>query len=102
MFRLIKQVFIRLLCFSASLATRCMSLNNEPCMTRPTFIDLNHFKFNYYPYMIRLDKCNGSCNNATDNLSAKICDQSKTESVNVKVFNMTARINEAKLLIKHL
>ena len=32
MFRLIKQVFVALLSFSESLATRSMSLNNEPCM----------------------------------------------------------------------
>ena len=33
MFWLIKQVFIVLLSFSESLATKCMSLNIEPCMT---------------------------------------------------------------------
>ena len=32
---------IGLLKFSGSLATNCMSLNNEPRMARPTFIDLN-------------------------------------------------------------
>ena len=31
MFSLIKQVFIVLLSFSSSLATKCVSLNNEPC-----------------------------------------------------------------------
>ena len=36
MFRL-----IALLSFSESLATKCVSLNNEPCMARPTLIDLN-------------------------------------------------------------
>ena len=72
MFRFIKQVLlsvIGLLNLSASLATRCMSLNNEPCMTRLTLIALNPVKLNYYPHMISLDKCNGSCNNAVDDLS---------------------------------
>ena len=32
MFRLIKQVFIALLSFTGSLATNCVSLNNETCM----------------------------------------------------------------------
>ena len=31
---LIKQVFIALLSFSNSLATKCVPLNNEPCMIR--------------------------------------------------------------------
>ena len=49
MFSLIKQVFIVLLSFSESLAriakvferTKCLYLNDEPCMVRLTFIDLN-------------------------------------------------------------
>ena len=41
MFWLFKQVFIRLLSFSGSLATKCMSFNNKPCMIRPSLIDLN-------------------------------------------------------------
>ena len=44
MFRLIKQVSIALLIFSGSLASKCASLNNEPCMIRPTLIDLNPVK----------------------------------------------------------
>ena len=39
--------------------------------------DLNPVKLNYYPFMISLDKCNGSCNFIDD-------------------FNMTTRINVAK------
>ena len=64
MLRLVKQMFIRLLIFSAPLATKCMSLNNEPCITRPTFIDVDLLKFSYYPFLINSDKCNGNHNNA--------------------------------------
>ena len=42
MFSLNKQVFIVLLSLSSSLATKCLSLNDEPCIARPTFIKLNH------------------------------------------------------------
>ena len=41
MFSLIKQVFIVLLKFSSYLATKCLSLQDEPCMVGPTLIDLN-------------------------------------------------------------
>ena len=49
MFGLIKQVFIVLLIFSRSLANilnapnhrKCISLNNQQCMTQPTLINLN-------------------------------------------------------------
>ena len=31
-------------------------------MVRPTLIDLNPVELKYYPFMISLDKCPGSCN----------------------------------------
>ena len=70
MFSLIKQVLIVLLFFSESLArvskvsdrTKYLLLNDEPCMVRPTFIDLNPVELKYYPFMISLDKCTTSCN----------------------------------------
>ena len=58
----IKQVFIVLLSFSESLATKCLYLTDEPCMIRPTFIDFNTVELKYYPFMISLYKCSGSCN----------------------------------------
>ena len=69
MFSLIKQEFIVLLSFSSSLSTKCVSLNDEPCVLRPTLIDLSPVEIKYYPFMISSDKCNGSCNV----LSPKIC-----------------------------
>ena len=53
-------------------------------MVRPTLIDLNPVELKYYPFMISLDKCNGSCNV----LSPKICVLKETKGINVKVFNM--------------
>ena len=69
MFSVIKQVFIILLSFSSSLATKYVSLNDEPCIVRSTIIDLNPVELKCYPLIISLDKCNGSCNV----LSPKIC-----------------------------
>ena len=68
MFWLSKQVFIVLSSFSGSLATKFVSLNNEPLMIMATFVDSNPIELNYYLFMISLDKCNGSCNDV-DNLS---------------------------------
>ena len=101
MFRLIKQVFVALLTLSGLLATKYMSLNNEQCIIRPTIIDINPVELNYYPFMINLDKLDGSCS-AVDYLSTKICVPSKTKDVNGKVFNIITRVNEAKTLVKHI
>ena len=63
--------------FSTSLAreakvcdgTKCLSLNDETYMVRPTLIDFNPVELRSYPFMISLDKCSGNCNV----LSQKIC-----------------------------
>ena len=37
-------------------------LNNERCTVRLTLTDLNPIELNYYPFIVSLDKCNGSYN----------------------------------------
>ena len=58
-------LFFALFSFSSSLAfsqTQCLFLNDESCMVRPTFNDMNPVEPKYYPFMISIDKCTGSCN----------------------------------------
>ena len=43
----------------------------------------------------------GSCNTLND-LSNKVCGPSKTEDLNLRVFNMITGINESKILTKHV
>ena len=57
-------MFIGFLSFNTSVF---MSLNNERCKSRLTLINLNPIEPKYYPFMISLDKCNGSCS-AVDKL----------------------------------
>ena len=77
-------VFIVLLSFSEYLArdrTKCLFLNYEPCMVRPTLIDdMNPGELKYYPFMISFNKCIGRC----DVVSPKICVLKKTKDINVK------------------
>ena len=61
--------FIVLLSFSESSVTKCMFLNDKPCMVMPTIIKMNPVELKYYPFVISLNKCTGSCNV----LSSKIC-----------------------------
>ena len=53
-------LFIALLCFSSSLATKYLFLNDETCMARPTLIDWNPVELKYYLLMISLNKCTES------------------------------------------
>ena len=91
-------MFIALSSFSESLATKCSSLSEEPYMFKSTLIDLYPIELNYYPFMISLDKCNGSCNI----LYPKICVPKKIKDLSVKVFNMITNKNEAKTITKHI
>ena len=91
-------MFIVLLSFSESLArdrTKCLSLNDEPCMVRSTLIDLNPVELKCCPFMTSLDKFNGSCNL----LWPKIC-VPKKKYINVKVFHTIT--NNAKTMKKHI
>ena len=65
---------------------------------RPPLIDLNHVEFKYYPFMISLNECTGSCNI----LSSKICVPKERKYINVKAFNMITNKNEGKARTKHI
>ena len=67
-------------------------------MVRPSLIDLNPVELKCFPFMIRLNKCTGSCNV----LSPKICVWKETEDINVKPFNMKTNKNEAKAMTEHI
>ena len=53
-------------------------------MDRPAIIDMNPVDLKYYPFMISLNTCTGSCNI----LSPKICVPKETKDINVKAFNI--------------
>lgn len=51
MFKFVEKVFIASLSFSKLLATNWVSLSNEPCLVRPTVIDLSPNGLHYYSFM---------------------------------------------------
>ena len=90
-------VLLSSLAHVADLTTR-LYLNNEPCMVRPTLIDMNPNELRYYPFMIILNKCTGSCTV----LSPKICIPKETKDINIKAFNMVTNKDEAKAITEHI
>ena len=78
---------------SRPLATKCVSLDNPPCIARPILIDFNSSELcqglSHYPCAITLDGFHASCN-TLNNFSDMICVPNKTENVNLSVFNMIA------------
>ena len=90
---------------STSNHTKCILLSNQKCMTQPNLISLHaneHIQeFHYYSFVVKLDRCVGSCNTLND-LSNKVCVPNKTEELNLSVFNIITGINKSKTLTKYI
>ena len=70
----------------------CVSVMKEKCMARPKIINTNANEPVFYPLSIKLNKCSGDCNTINDPM-ANLCLPNVVKDLNVKVFNMMARIN---------
>ena len=107
MFGLIKKKIIGLLSsiLNASNHTRCISLSNQKWEIQSILIDLDPNEYNqefqYYLFVIKLDRCVWSCN-ALNDLSNKVCIPNKREDLNLSVFNIITGINESKTLTKDI
>ena len=69
-------------------------------MSRPKIIDLNKDKPVFYPLSIKVNKCSGGCNNINDPM-AKLWVPDIVRDMNIKVFNLLARINETRKIVWH-
>ena len=70
-------------------------MNNQECKVRPEIINVNSDEPVFYPFSIKTSKCSGSCNNINDPY-AKMCVPDVIKHLNVKVFNLMLRTNEAR------
>ena len=75
----------------------CVSVINEKCMSRPKIINLNANASVFYPLSIKVNKCVGDCNDPM----AKLCMPDIVRDMNIKVFNLLARINETRKVVWH-
>ena len=99
MFGFIKQIFISALMYFSNLSSvnslECLSLKNQECKVRPEIIDININNPIFYPFSIKVNKCNGNCNDINDSY-AKICVPDIVKNLNDKVFNLMSRNNETR------
>ena len=78
----------------------CVSVINEKCMSRPKIIDLNKDEPVFYPLSIKVNNCSRDCNNINEPM-AKLCIPNIVKDMNIKVFNLLARINETRKIVWH-
>ena len=113
MFPLIKEDFFAILSFSESLANivntlgheKFLSLNNQECIAKPTLINLRPIEYieglHYYVFAVNLDRFMRRFNTVND-LSNKVCLPNKTGDLDLSLCNMITRINESKILTRHI
>ena len=98
---LIKLFFIGLKILSnftnANSPLSCISMKNQECKTRSKIINVNGDEPVFFPFSIETSKCSGSCNNINYPY-AKICVPDIIKNLNVKVFNLMSRTNEARFI----
>ena len=70
-------------------------MNNQECKIR--LININSNEPIFYPYVINVNKCSGSCNSINDPY-AKLCGPDVVKNINVKVFNLMSKTNETRHL----
>ena len=104
MFGFIKQIFISALIYFANLSSvnslKCVSLKNKESKVRPEIVDINSNNPIFYPFSIKVNKCNDNCINI-NNPCAKICVLDTVKNLNVKVFNLMSRIIETRHIKWH-
>ena len=63
-------------------------------------MNISSNKPSFYPYSILVNKCSGSCNNVNEPY-AKLCVPDVVKDMNIKVFNLISRTNEARHVSCH-
>ena len=71
MFGFIKKEFVAAMTFfnfnpSNVNSLECVSVSSQECKARTKIINSNNNEPVFYPFTIKVNKCNGSCNNIND------------------------------------
>ena len=75
-------------------------MNNRKSKVRPQIVNVNSDEPVFFPFSIKINNCNGSCNNINDSY-AKMCVPDVVKNLNVKVFNLMSRTIEARHIEWH-
>ena len=73
---------------------------NQECRVRPEIINVNSNNPIFYPFIIKINKCSGNCNNI-NNPYAKTCVPDVIKDLNIKVLNLMSRTNETRFIKWH-
>ena len=99
-----KQIFISALRYFNNLSSvnwlECISMKNQECKVIPEIVNVNSNNPIFYPFSIKVNNCNGNCNNIND-LYARICGPDTVKNLNVGVFNLMTLTKETRRIKWH-
>ena len=75
-------------------------MNNRECKVRPEIINIISNEPLLHPYSVKISKFSGNCNSINDSY-AKLCVPNVVRNMNVKVFDLISRTNEARYIKWH-
>ena len=100
-FRFVKEVFFIGLTilsnFTNVIPLSCISMKNQECKTKLQVINVNSNNPISQPFSIKTSTCSGNCNNI-NNRYAKICVLDVIKDLNIKVFNLMSKTNDARFI----
>ena len=70
----VKKVFVLGLTVLSNItnALECILMKNQECKVRPRIININSNNPIFYPFSVKINRCNSNCNNINDPY-ARIC-----------------------------
>ena len=75
-------------------------MSNQECKVILVIMIINYNEPLFYPCIILVNKCSGSCNNIIDPYS-KLCVPDVVKNINNTVFNLMSKANEEKHVSWH-
>ena len=97
MLRFVRHIFISALLYFSNPPSinplEFILMKNQECKARPKFVNINSNNPIFYPFIIKINRCRGICNDI-NNPYAKICVPDTVKNLNNKVFNLITLTNE--------
>ena len=95
-FKVIKKILLLILISTVN-SLKCITLKKQKCKVRKVIVNNEYMT---YPYSIKVNRCNGNCNNI-GNPYSKVCVPNIIKNVTLKVFDLMTLTNKTKQIKWH-
>ena len=97
MFKVIKEILAIIFLASNANSLKCISIENQECKVREVIINNEYM---IYPFSIKVNKCNGNCNNIRNPYS-RVCLSNIIKNITLKIFDLISWKNKTKQIKWH-